>query len=173
MKIQKPAEGNYPVFMQNYISLIPDDGELIAHLKDTQNAFEKYILSLPESKHEYRYADGKWTIKEIMVHLADAERIFIYRALRYARKDDTPLTGFDENTYVPASRANDRTIRNILMEMKAVRAASLVFIETLNQDDLSRGGVNTTGAPTTVLALVNNVLGHQLHHWNVIKERYI
>ena len=173
MKIQKPADGTYPAFMQNYVRLIPDDGELIAHLKDTQTAFEKYILSLPESKHEYRYAEGKWTIKEVMVHLSDTERILMYRALRFARKDGTPLPGFDENTYVPASRANGRTIGNILSELKAVREASLAFIETLNADDLSFGGVNTAGAQTTVLALVNIILGHQLHHWNVIKERYI
>ena len=173
MKILKPADGTYPAYMQNYVRLVPEDGELMVHLHETQNAFEKYILALPESKHTYSYAEGKWTIKEVLVHLTDAERIFIYRALRYARKDETPLPGFDENTYVPASHANERSITNILSESKAVRAASIAFIETLNENDLSCGGVNTSGTSTTVLAIVNIVLGHQLHHWNVIKERYV
>ena len=172
MIIKKPITGTYPAFMEKYVALIPDDGELVKHLEKTQKAFEEYILSLPESKHEFRYAEGKWTIKELLVHLCDAERIFIYRALRYARKDETPLPGFDENAYVPASHANKRSMKNILEEMRLLRASSIAFIKTLNEDDMKRSGVSTSGNPTTVLALINNVLGHQLHHWNVIKERY-
>ncbi len=172
MKIKKPISGTYPAFMEKYIALVPYDGQLVKHLKETQKALEKYILSLHESKHEYRYAEDKWTIKEVLVHSTDAERIFVYRALRYARKDATPLPGFDENTYVPASHANGRSMKNILEEMRLQRASSIAFIKTLDKNDLKRGGVSTSGTPTTVLALINIILGHQLHHWDVIKERY-
>ena len=173
MKIQKPTPGTYPAFMQNYINQVPDDGQLVKHMKETQKTFEKFILALPENKLEYRYAEGKWTIKEVIVHLSDAERIFGYRALRFARTDKTLVTPFDENIYVPASHANERSIKSILEESRAVRAASIALIKSFNKADLKRGGASTSGSPVTVLSSINVMLGHQLHHWQIIKERYL
>jgi len=107
-KIYKPAETVVP-FYQRYINLVPDDGNLLIHLEDIFSETEEMIGPLTEEEMIYRYAEGKWTIKDILVHLADAERIFIYRALRFARADETPLAAFKEEDYAKFARANERT----------------------------------------------------------------
>ena len=171
-KINKPAIGDYAPYFQNYMNQVPDDGDLLKHLKDIQKETEQLILSLPEEKLTYRYAEGKWTIKDILVHLMDAERIFAYRALRFSRADETPLSGFDENVYVPVANANARKIKDILKEGAALRAANIAFIKTLDRKALKRKGL-ASNKDTSVRALVNLIYGHQRHHLNMIRERYL
>ncbi|MBL7815724.1 MAG: DinB family protein [Saprospiraceae bacterium] len=171
-KIPKPAVGDYAPYFQNYMNQVPEDGNLLTHLKDIQKEMEQLVLSLPEEKLTYRYAEGKWTIKDILVHLMDAERIFIYRALRFARADETPLAGFDENVYVPVANADARKIKSILKEGITLRASTIEFIKTLDRKALKRKGLSNNN-PITVLTLVNLVYGHQRHHMNIIKERYL
>ena len=171
-KITKPAIGDYAPYFQNYLNQVPDDGNLLKHLKDIQKEMEQLILSLPEDKLTYRYAEGKWTIKDILVHLMDAERIFAYRALRFARTDETPLSSFDENIYVPAANANARKIKDILKEGALLRASSIAFIKTLDKKALKRKGISNNHS-TTVTTLVNLIYGHQKHHLNIIQERYL
>jgi uncharacterized damage-inducible protein DinB len=171
-KISKPVEGEYAPYTIMYISLLPDDGAVLDHLKDNYASLRKFILSLPENKLSYRYAADKWTIKEILVHIMDTERIFAYRALRFARNDKTALPGYEQNDYVPYSRANERSLTDIFEEYAAVRSATLAQFESFHEEDHLRDGI-ANGNPASVRALVYQIAGHELHHWNLIKERYV
>src|SRR6476659_2584058 len=114
--IPKPKEGEYPPYAIMYVGLLPDDGFLLTHLHNNLTATRELVLSLPGEKLNYRYAKNKWTIKEILVHIIDDERIYAYRALRFARNDKTELPGFEQDDYVLYSQANERNIKNIMEE---------------------------------------------------------
>ena len=129
-------------------------------------------LSISFFKHEFRYAEGKWTIKDIILHLIDAERIFAYRALRIARNDNTALPGFEENDYVVAANANNREYESLLAEYETVRNATISLFETFSSEDLLRLGTASNNS-VSVRAIGYIMLGHELHHKNVILERYL
>src|ERR1041385_1613840 len=139
-KIEKPAEGEYAPYTIMYIGLLPDDGLILKHLKDNLKITKDFILSLPEEKLTFRYAEGKWTIKEILVHIIDDERIYAYRALRFARNDKTELPGFEQDDYARHSGANERDIEDIFEEYKAVRKATISLFEGLGREALVRAG---------------------------------
>jgi uncharacterized damage-inducible protein DinB len=170
-KIYKPASG-YPSFFQPYLDCVPNDGNLLQNLKSIQIETEKLIESLPEEKLTYRYSQDKWTIKDILVHLSDCERIFVYRATRIARGDKTDLPGFEEKLFALNAHANDRTADDIVKELSVFREATLVFIETLDEESLDRTGT-ANGYPLSTRLLVNHIYGHHRHHLNIIKERYL
>ncbi len=170
--ISKPAGGEYAPYAIMYISLLPDDGSVLGHLKDNYDALRKFILALPDHKLAYRYAADKWTIKEILVHIMDTERIFGYRALRFARNDKTALPGYEQNDYVPYSKANERTLTDIFQEYAALRSATITMFESFCDEDYVRNGI-ANGNPASVRALAYQIAGHELHHWNLIKERYV
>ncbi len=151
---------------------VPDDGNLIQHLKDIQIETEKIVGSLSDEKLNYRYDKDKWTIKDILVHLADCERIFIYRAMRIARGDKTDLPGFDEKFFSLNANANSRQIADIIKELSFFRSSSIVFIETLAEEELNRTGT-ANGYPMSTRLLVNHIYGHHQHHLNIIKEKYL
>ena len=127
---------------------------------------------MPPDKLTYRYAENKWTIKEILVHIMDDERIYAYRALRIARNDKTPLPGFEQDDYVPFSKANQRSLASILREYKTVRQATVSLFTSFNMEDLLRIGT-ANDHPVSVRALAWHIAGHELHHLNIIKERYL
>jgi uncharacterized damage-inducible protein DinB len=141
MKIEKPVEGEYAPYTLSYIGLLPDDGLVLQHLEDNLKATSDFILSLPEEKLTSRYAEGKWTIKEILVHIIDDERIYAYRALRFARNDKTELPGFEQDDYARHSGANERDIKDILQEFAAVRQATISLFDGLSREALIRAGV--------------------------------
>jgi uncharacterized damage-inducible protein DinB len=170
-KIYKPTE-TVISFYQRYINLVPDDGNLLIHLEDIFSETEEMISPLTNEKMEYRYAPGKWTIKDMLVHMSDAERIFIYRALRFSRGDETPLPGFEESEYAKYTGANDREKEEILREFSLVRESSIAFIETLSDEALNRKG-SANGYPVSVRLLVNVIYGHHKHHLNILRERYL
>jgi uncharacterized damage-inducible protein DinB len=170
-KIYKPGEITAP-FYQRYISLVPDDGNLLIHLEDIFSETEELVEPLTDDQLAYRYAPDKWTIKDILVHLSDAERIFVYRALRFSRGDETPLPGFEESEYAKYARANERSIEDIMREYSLVRESSIAFIESLDDEALNRKG-NSNKYPVSVLLLVNLIYGHHKHHINILRERYI
>ena len=116
-----------------YIKLLPEDGLVLKHLKQNFKTVQSFILSLPEEKLTYRYAENKWTIKEMLVHIMDDERIYAYRALRIARNDKTPLPGFEQEDYVPYSMANERSLANIFNEYKTIRNATPLLIQQFEQ----------------------------------------
>jgi uncharacterized damage-inducible protein DinB len=171
-RIQKPTEGEYNPYAIMYIKLLPDDGLVLKYLKENFKKVKEFIQSLPADKLIYRYAENKWTIKEILVHIMDDERIYAYRALRIARNDKTPLPGFEQEDYVPFSKANLRSLASIFKEYKTVRQATLSLFGSFNHEDLPRIGT-ANDHPVSVRALAWHIAGHELHHFNIIKERYL
>jgi uncharacterized damage-inducible protein DinB len=171
-KIEKPAEGEYAPYTIMYIGLLPDDGLVLKYLEDNLKATTDFILSLPEEKLTHRYATGKWTIKEILVHLADDERIYAYRALRFARNDKTELPGFEQDNYALHSGANERALEDLLKEFATVRQATISLFEGFDERALMRMGV-ADGQVMSVRAAAYHIAGHELRHLNVIKERYL
>jgi uncharacterized damage-inducible protein DinB len=171
-RIEKPREGEYAPYTIMYIGLLPDDGLVLKHLRDNLKAATDFILSLPEEKLVYRYAGGKWTIKETLVHIVDDERIYAYRALRFARNDKTELPGFEQDDYALYSGANERDIGNILEEFATVRKSTISLFEGFDDKALTRIGV-ADGKVMSVRAAAYHIAGHELHHINIIKERYL
>jgi uncharacterized damage-inducible protein DinB len=171
-KISKPTGEAFPVYFQRYIDKVPEDGNLVKNLKDINAETQALIKGLSEEKLLHRYAEGKWSIKEVLVHITDTERIFTYRALRFARADSTPLPGFEENEFAPHSNADKRKISSILKEMATVRAASLSFIESLDNKMLKRIGT-ASNSKMSVKAAINILYGHHKHHLDILKERYL
>jgi hypothetical protein len=171
-KIQKPKEGEYNPYAIAYISLLPDDGLIIKHLKDNFKTTKGFILSIPEEKLQYRYAENKWTIKEILAHIMDDERIYAYRALRIARNDKTELPGFEQDDYVLYSRANERSLKNIFNEYRIIRNATISLFKSFDKAAFLRTGT-ANGHIVSVRALAYHIAGHELHHMNIIKERYL
>jgi uncharacterized damage-inducible protein DinB len=171
-KIEKPAEGEYAPYTIMYIGLLPDDGLVLKHLANNLKATTDFILSLPEEKLAYRYAEGKWTIKEILVHLIDDERIYSYRALCFARNDKTELPGFEQDDYARHSGANERSIEDVLKEFSTVRHATISLFEGFDDKALTRIGM-ADGKVMSVRAAVYHIAGHELRHVNIIKERYL
>jgi uncharacterized damage-inducible protein DinB len=172
--IPKPRPGEYPAYAEMYMSLLPDDGRILEHLRMNVGVAREFILSLPSEKLLYRYAPDKWSIKEILVHIVDDERIYAYRALRFARNERQGLVGFDQDEYARYSQADDRDLDNIFEEYDAVRAATIALFDGLPNDSLTRMGVGSgTAGSATVRAMAYHIAGHELHHLNIIKARYL
>ncbi len=170
-KIYKPKE-ICPPFYQEYLDQVPDDGNLLIHLQDILADTEELVNEIPPEKLTYAYAEGKWTIKDILVHLCDAERVFIYRALRFSRGDETALPGFEEKTFAEHAGANNREIADIMREYSLVRESSIAFIESLTEVSLARKGT-ANGHVISVRLILNLIYGHHKHHINVIHEKYL
>jgi uncharacterized damage-inducible protein DinB len=168
--IEKPGEGEYPVYAHIYIDLLPDDRLILHHLEDNLKSTKEFIASIPKDRLLHRYAEGKWTIKQILGHLVDDERIYVYRALRFARNDSTELPGFEQDRYAQYSEANQRDIRNLLDELTLVRRSTIAFFNSLDDASLVRTGV-ADGNRVSVRALAYHIAGHELRHMNIIKER--
>ncbi len=171
-KIQKPKPGEYPAYASMYIDLLPDDGMVLQHMKENLGTVKEFILSLPPEKLLYRYAPGKWSIKEILVHITDDERIYSYRALRFARNDAAELPGFEQDNYAVESNADERELENILEEYEAVRRATIALFNGLDDKALIRRGI-ADGNEDTVRALAYHIAGHELHHIDFIKKHYL
>lgn len=167
----RPDLTRVPAYYHNYISKVQKD-ELGAIFIDHQRQFLDFLGTLPAEKWDHAYAAGKWTIKELVQHVIDAERIFAYRALSFARKDTTPLPGFDENTYVANSKAANRTKVDLIAEVQAVQKASATLFASFDEEQLEATGI-ANGKPVYVLGIAFILVGHTLHHMDIIKERYL
>jgi uncharacterized damage-inducible protein DinB len=170
--IPKPQPGEYDPYAIMYIKLLPDDGLILKHLEENGKAARTFFLSIPKNRLEYRYAPGKWTIKEILLHVIDDERIYAYRALRFARADSTPLPGFDQEPYAVRSKANERTMESLVKEFLTVRKATLSLFSYLPEEALMRGGT-ANDHYVSVRALLYHLAGHEAHHINIIKQKYL
>ncbi len=155
----------------NYISQVTDDGLATAFEKQSVSLIQ-FFETLPADKRDYRYAEGKWTIKEVLQHIIDAERVFSYRALRFSRKDPTPLPGFDENLFAANARAGPRSWDKLLEELKVVRRSSELLFQSFDEEQLECNGTSSN-SPNYVLALGFIIIGHAMHHQKIIKERYL
>jgi uncharacterized damage-inducible protein DinB len=170
--INKPLEGEYNPYTITYINQLPDDGEVLQHLTASLGTIQQMIAPLGEEQLLYRYAPGKWSIKEVLVHIMDAERIFACRALRIARNDKTPLPGFDENTYAAESYADSRSIESIMKEYEAVRRNTLLLYDGLPAEFATRSTL-VNNHNTSLRALAYITAGHEQHHINILRERYL
>ncbi len=168
--ISRPQTGEHIPYYSRYIDLVPD-GDLLALLETQHSVTQAMLAPLTPEQAKHRYADGKWSVTEVIGHLADAERVFAYRALRFARNDATPLAGFDENLYVPAARFDDRPLGNVAVEFRAVRTATIAFFRGLDAGALERSGP-ANGQPISVRALAYTIAGHERHHVGLLRTHY-
>lgn len=166
----RPAPSEHHTYYATYISEVPE-GSVLATLAGQIDQTAALLARVPESKASFRYAEGKWSIKEVVGHLADTERVFSYRALRVARGDTTPLASFDENAWVPFGDFDRRTLADLTAELRAVRAATMTLFNSFTGEAWLRIGT-ASGHPISARALAWIVTGHERHHLRVLAERY-
>lgn len=169
--MSRPDPSEYNAYYGRYISLVPD-GPIVERLRDQIQETLGILRSLPEARGDHRYAPGKWSIKEMIGHVADAERVFSYRALRIGRGDETPLPGFEQDDYVKNGRFEARTLRHLVDELETVRKGTVLLLEGLEDAAMMRLGT-ASGFPVSVRALAYITAGHELHHRAVLRERYL
>jgi uncharacterized damage-inducible protein DinB len=170
MKSARPEPTEYAPFYETYVSLLP--GKDVLGALDAQRVqMMQLFAGRSERDGNFRYAAGKWTVKEVLGHIIDAERIFTYRALRIARGDQKPLHGFEQDDYVRNSGSNDRTLLDLTDEFGLVRAASVSLLRSLPEEAWDRRGVASNNE-VTVRALAFITAGHELHHRRILEERY-
>ena len=167
----RPVPGEFMAYFGAYIDKVPD-GDVIAVLEQGVGTTRKLLATVEESRGGYRYAEGKWSLKEVLGHMSDTERIFSYRLLTFARGDAGPLPGFDENTYTPAQESDRVPLALLLDEFVAVRAATLALLKVLPPAAWERKGV-ASGNPLSARAAAWIIAGHEIHHRAVIAERYL
>ena len=167
----KPDLLNVPPFYMTYVKLVKDS-DLLSAMNESGKSTQQLVRSIPEAKGEFRYQPEKWSIKELLCHMIDAERIFAYRALRFSRNDKTPLSGFEEKDYAPEANAHNRSIENIVKEMEHVRLTSIDLYTSFSKEMLLRTG-KANNTEISVLNLGFIISGHETHHRNVLLERYL
>lgn len=160
-----------PHFYKNYVKLI-DETDLIQALRISGHRMLELVHFIKEEKADYRYAEGKWSVRELLCHVIDAERIFAYRALRFARNDKTPLAGFEENDYAPQANASGRSLKKIADEMAHLRVSTIDLFEGFTPEMLRRKGISNI-KEFSVIALGFIIAGHETHHRKIVMERYL
>lgn len=166
-----PDFNTLPPFYKNYVMQV-HAMDLLEALQSSGTQTAALVTSIPEEMGEYRYTPEKWSIKELICHMMDAERIFCYRALRFSRSDATPLAGFEENDYAPQANAHSRTLHQLATEMKNLRVSTIDLFASFTPVMLKRTGT-ANGNLISVINLGYIVAGHETHHRNVLTERYL
>lgn len=169
--IARPAADEYSPYYDMYISKVPE-GNVIDALRTQLHESARFLEALPEADAAFRYAPGKWTVREVVGHLIDSERIFSYRILCIARGETASLPGFDENSYAQVSNVNTRPMQAVATEFAHVRAGTIALIEGLDEAAIGRRGL-ANGNAITPRALAFIIAGHEKHHIGVIRERYL
>jgi uncharacterized damage-inducible protein DinB len=159
-----------PTFYHGYIQHVPE-GKLNELFKNHQIELLSFLKEIPENRWDHRYAEGKWSIREMVQHIIDAERIFAYRALRFARKDSTPLPGFEENAFAASSKADRRSSKDLMDELVTVQKSSAQLFGSFDDEQLDQSGVANNNE-VSVRAIGYILIGHALHHMSILKERY-
>lgn len=162
----------YNVFYKTYIDKASPYKDCVLGLKQNLGLVVSFFENIPIEKHDYSYAKGKWSIKDVLLHMVDTERVFAYRALCIAREDKTPLPGFEQDAYVANANANGRTLSELIEEYKAVRLASIALFGSFSQEAMLQLG-EASGFPVSVRALGFIITGHENHHLQVLRERYL
>jgi hypothetical protein len=171
MRDQRPDANEYGDYYHKYIIRVPD-GDVVDTLASEIAETRSLLLSLDDTVASSRYAEGKWSVKEVVGHMIDCERVYNYRALRFSRNDAIPLPGFDENAYAAAANYHIRTLPDILDELQNLRRSTVDFFMHLSPDMWSRRG-SANGHPCTVRAVAWILAGHERHHRGVISDRYL
>ncbi|UXP31341.1 DinB family protein [Reichenbachiella agarivorans] len=172
MNIAKPNAAEYNAFYQGYVDEVIQEGDIMQYLKTQRDEVVRFYEGLSQDKIEYAYEEGKWTMKQMLRHLIDAERVFGYRAMAIARGDKTQLPGFSEDDYVVYADDTANTIQDLITEFIQVRNANMSMIQNLNAASLARVG-SANGSDTSARAIVYIVAGHLAHHLMILKERYL
>jgi hypothetical protein len=167
----RPAADEYAPYYGRYIAQVPD-GDLLATLTRQGAETAALLRAIPEQRGSHRYAPDKWSIKDVVLHIADAERVFAYRALSFARRDPTPLPSFDENAWAPRAGADRRQLANLVTELELVRAATLGLLRGLDDEQVGQRGT-ASGKEVTTRALAWIIAGHERHHVAILRERYL
>src|SRR5215203_3134602 len=167
----RPVEGEFPPYMTRYIALVPE-GDIVETLARQRIELNKFLTAIPESMGDYKYGPEKWSIKEVIGHMADGERVFGYRALRFSRADATPVEGFDENTYVANSRFSSAKLSELIDELDHLRHTSVHLFSKLDDDGMAREG-SANGVNVTVRSLAFIIAGHTNHHIGILTNRYL
>lgn len=169
--LKRPAADEYAPYYGTYISLVPE-GDVRDHLRIQLQETVSMLSGVSDEKARQAYGAGKWTLKEALLHMTDAERVFSYRLLRIARGDTTPLPGFEQDDWVPNSGANIRSVASLLLEFASVRAGTLQLMDSLDASALARTGT-ASGKTVSARALAYIVAGHERHHQRILRERYL
>lgn len=170
-QIARPTQSEYQPSYDRYISMVPD-ANILTVLADQITETLDLLRSIPESGGNFRYAPEKWSIKELVGHLIDSERVFAYRALRFARNDSTPLPGFEQDDYVRGASYDRLSLSDITSEFESVRASTLFLLRHFDGDAWSRKGL-ANESEVSVRALAYIIAGHELHHRGVLRAKYM
>ena len=169
--ISKPGSDEYPPYATGYVNAVPDGTDVLQLMANNQASTHKLFYALTDEQAMYAYAEGKWTLKEVLGHMIDTERVFSFRAFVFSR-EDISLPGFDQDTYINSTDFNSRTIQSLADEFKAVREATLFLYRSFSERQLKCSGV-ASGMLVKVAALVYITAGHELYHLNLIKQHYL
>ena len=169
--IATPDPSEYAPYYGRYITLVPG-ADVVAALEDQPRETLALLSTLSEEQGDYRYAPDKWSIKDMLGHVIDAERVFSYRALRFARNDQTPLASFEQDDYVRTGNFADRRLADLIEEFVAVRRATVWLFRQLSAEASMRRGI-ASGNPVSVRAIAYIIAGHELHHRRVLQEKYM
>jgi hypothetical protein len=170
--ISVPPSHELSSYYQSYLKYISADADLLSLIKEQALSTQHFLATIPADKESFVYAPGKWRLKEVVGHICDAERILSYRALRISRNDKTPLAGFEENLYTPNSNYQSRSLRNIAEEFATVRQASISLFSNMSDEMFDRRGF-ANDSDVSVRAICFFIAGHERHHLQVIKDRYL
>lgn len=169
--MRRPENSEYAEYYEGYVSAITET-DVVSVLSSQTDELRDLLQGLPEEKGMFAYAEGKWTIKELLGHLTDAERVFAYRLHRFSHGDTTPLSSFDQDIYVTNGRSNKRTFADLLEEFDYQRRSNICLINSLSDEDWELTGI-ASDYPVSVRALAFIMAGHVRHHLGILEERYL
>jgi uncharacterized damage-inducible protein DinB len=172
LTINKPNPGEYAPYAFMYIDLVDEKKPILTQLEENLESTTKLIRSFSEEQLSTPCANGEWTIKEVLTHIMDNERVFAYRALRFARNDFISLPGYEQDEYIAQVKVNHRLIETFVKEYKAIRQATITLFENMPEEAYTRQGI-VSGNPLSVRAAAWIIVGHELHHIQSIRENYL
>lgn len=169
----QPQTNEYAPFYEGYIKLACAGNQpILKRLKSQLNSIDDFLADIPEKKYDYAYADGKWTVKQVISHLIDTERVMTYRAMRISKGDQTDLPGFDQDLLVANTNIDKYTYSDLVDELVMLRQANLFFFKSLSDEDFKKKGTSN-GTSISAGALLFIIYGHIEHHFNILKELYL
>lgn len=168
---QRPSREEYLPYYEQYVGLVGEES-IIEILTKQLTSTTELLSDIPEQQSNYRYAEGKWTLKEVIGHISDNERVMAYRLLRIARGDQTPLAGYDQDEFMCGSSFQEWTLSQVIEDYISVRKATLTLLRGLSEEAWQRIGT-ANDAPISARALAYIIAGHELHHWKVIQDKYL
>lgn len=169
--MKRPSEQDYPLYYKGYIESVAGE-DVISVLEQQLKEADTFFNSISASKENFAYAEGKWTVKEVIGHMVDVERVMAYRALAFARNEKKRIPGFDENDYVRAGGFYERSVQSLVDEFKSLRLSNIILFKSFNDEVLSRRGI-ANEFEITVTAIIFIIAGHYKHHVNILMERYL